>query len=219
MLTSPFESRRSALHRSLCIFHRACAAARAHARTHAHTCERVIHPVLFVHGTALMLSLAGTTPANWWSATARCVWFLHHMMGDFFFTFRCRRHTLRVPCSVALLQEALLKTDCLRTPPSTRAPEPRLSPPAFSSLPSALLLGVRYTGQHGGGDSSRLRHVHDYVASELNRLVPAKAGAMVLVSLAGTLLGIKTRLQLTDGMLPAAELTSTMLHKCPGWAR
>ncbi|CAM9184343.1 unnamed protein product, partial [Laminaria digitata] len=83
----------------------------------------------------------------------------------------------------------------------------------------ALLLGVRYTGQHGGGDSSRLRHVHDYVASELNRLVPAKAGAMVLVSLAGTLLGIKTRLQLTDGMLPAAELTSAMLHKCPGWGR
>ena len=84
---------------------------------------------------------------------------------------------------------------------------------------SALLLGVRYTGQHGGGDSSRLRHVHDYVASELNRLVPAKAGAMVLVSLAGTLLGIKTRLQLTDGRLPAAELTSAMLHKCPGWGR
>lgn len=82
-----------------------------------------------------------------------------------------------------------------------------------------MLLGVRYTGQHGGGDSSRLRHVHDYVASELNRLVPAKAGAMVLVSLAGTLLGIKTRLQLTDGMLPAAELTSAMLHKCPGWGR
>lgn len=42
---------------------------------------------------------------------------------------------------------------------------------------------------------------------------------MVLVSLAGTLLGIKTRLQLTDGMLPAAELTSAMLHKCPGWGR
>lgn len=69
----------------------------------------------------------------------------------------------------------------------------------------------------GGG--ARLRQVHDFVASELNRLVPAKAGAMVLTSLAGTLLGIKTRLKLTDGMLPAAELTSSMLQKCPGWGR
>lgn len=65
----------------------------------------------------------------------------------------------------------------------------------------------------------RLRHVHDFVASELNRLVRLKAGAMVLISLAGVLLGIKTRLQLTDGMLPAAELTLAMLQECPGWAR
>ncbi|CAN0458957.1 unnamed protein product, partial [Ectocarpus sp. 8 AP-2014] len=71
----------------------------------------------------------------------------------------------------------------------------------------------------GTGGISQLRHVHDFVASELNRLVPARAGALVLISLAGTLVAIKTRLQLTDGMLPMAELTAAMLTKCPGWGR
>lgn len=73
--------------------------------------------------------------------------------------------------------------------------------------------------EEGTGGISQLRHVHDFVASELNRLVPARAGALVLISLAGTLLAIKTRLQLTDGMLPMAELTTAMLAKCPGWGR
>lgn len=42
---------------------------------------------------------------------------------------------------------------------------------------------------------------------------------MVLISLSGTLLGIKTQLQLPDGMLPAAELIASMFYKCPGWGR
>lgn len=84
---------------------------------------------------------------------------------------------------------------------------------------AALLLSVRFMREEGAGGISRLRHVHDYVASELNRLVPAKAGALVLISLAGTLLAVKTRLQLTDGMLPMAELVTVMLNKCLGWGR
>lgn len=84
---------------------------------------------------------------------------------------------------------------------------------------TALLLSIRFMREEGAGGISQLRHVHDFVASELNRLVPARAGALVLISLAGTLLAIKTRLQLSDGMLPMAELTTAMLAKCPGWGR
>lgn len=89
----------------------------------------------------------------------------------------------------------------------------------FSPRGAALLLSLRFMREEGNGGISQLRHVHDFVASELNRLVPARAGALVLISLAGTLIAIKTRLQLTDGMLPMAELTTAMLAKCPGWGR
>lgn len=65
----------------------------------------------------------------------------------------------------------------------------------------------------------RLRQVHDFVSSEMNRLVQGKAGAVVLSLLAGLLIGIKTRLGISDGMLPAAELMSALLRKCPGLAR
>ncbi|CAN0284608.1 unnamed protein product, partial [Hapterophycus canaliculatus] len=96
-----------------------------------------------------------------------------------------------------------------------------LTEPAHPSfvVADALLLSVRFMREESAGGISRLRHVHDFVASELNRLVPGKAGALVLVSLAGTLLAVKTRLQLTDGMLPMAELITVMLTKCPGWGR
>ncbi|CAM9427975.1 unnamed protein product, partial [Ectocarpus fasciculatus] len=98
---------------------------------------------------------------------------------------------------------------------------PLAAQPAHPSfvVADALLLTVRFMRGEGTGGISQLRHVHDFVASELNRLVPARAGALVLISLAGTLLAIKTRLQLTDGMLPMAELTTAMLTKCPGWGR
>ncbi|CBN75426.1 hypothetical protein Esi_0099_0012 [Ectocarpus siliculosus] len=98
---------------------------------------------------------------------------------------------------------------------------PLTAQPAHPSfvVADALLLTVRFMRGGGTGGISQLRHVHDFVASELNRLVPARAGALVLISLAGTLLAIKTRLQLTDGMLPMAELTTAMLTKCPGWGR
>ncbi|CAM9661486.1 unnamed protein product [Ectocarpus sp. 13 AM-2016] len=98
---------------------------------------------------------------------------------------------------------------------------PLTAQPAHPSfvVADALLLTVRFMRGGGAGGVSQLRHVHDFVASELNRLVPARAGALVLISLAGTLLAIKTRLQLTDGMLPMAELITAMLTKCPGWGR
>ncbi|CAN0543887.1 unnamed protein product, partial [Ectocarpus sp. 12 AP-2014] len=98
---------------------------------------------------------------------------------------------------------------------------PLTAQPAHPSfvVADALLLTVRFMRGGGTGGVSQLRHVHDFVASELNRLVPARAGALVLISLAGTLLAIKTRLQLTDGMLPMAELITAMLTKCPGWGR
>ncbi|CAM9511513.1 unnamed protein product, partial [Ectocarpus sp. 8 AP-2014] len=98
---------------------------------------------------------------------------------------------------------------------------PLTAQPAHPSfvVADALLLTVRFMRGGGTGGISQLRHVHDFVASELNRLVPARAGALVLISLAGTLVAIKTRLQLTDGMLPMAELTTAMLTKCPGWGR
>lgn len=89
----------------------------------------------------------------------------------------------------------------------------------LSLLSAALLLSVRFMRKQGVGGISKLRHVHDFVAMELNRLVPARAGALVLISLAGTLLAIKTRLQLADGMLRMAELITAMLAKCPGWGR
>ncbi|CAM9604163.1 unnamed protein product, partial [Scytosiphon promiscuus] len=96
-----------------------------------------------------------------------------------------------------------------------------LTQPAHAAfvVADALLLSVRFMRGGGPGGISRLRYVHDYVASELNRLVPGKAGALVLISLAGILLAVKTRLQLTDGMLPMAELITVMLNKCPGWGR
>lgn len=82
-----------------------------------------------------------------------------------------------------------------------------------------MLLAVRFVREEDDSGSIRLRRAHDYVASELNRLVRAKAGAMTLIALAGILLGIKTRLFLVDGMLPAADLIATMFNECPGWAR
>lgn len=81
-----------------------------------------------------------------------------------------------------------------------------------------MFLGIRFLAGCGDGNV-RLRQVHDFVSSEMNRLVEAKVGAVVLSLLAGLLIGIKTRLGISDGVLPAAELVSTLLRKCPGLAR
>ena len=89
----------------------------------------------------------------------------------------------------------------------------------FFVVAQAMLLAVRFVREEDDSGSVRLRRAHDYVASELNRLVRARAGAMTLIALAGILLGIKTRLFLVDGMLPAADLIAAMFQTCPGWAR
>lgn len=83
---------------------------------------------------------------------------------------------------------------------------------------AALFLSIRFLGDRGDV-STRLRHLHDFAASEMNRLMEAQGGAVALIALLGTLLGVQIRLGQPDGMLTAAELTSTLVQKHPGVVR
>lgn len=62
-------------------------------------------------------------------------------------------------------------------------------------------------------------HVHDYLGAELQRLMQVEAGGVVLATLTGALLGIKSRLARVDGLLPLAELVLSLFTECPGLAR
>lgn len=62
-------------------------------------------------------------------------------------------------------------------------------------------------------------NVHDFIAAEMGRLVRAKAGALVLTTLAGCLIAAKSHVSTSEGMVPAAELSSSMFHLCPGLLR
>jgi len=62
-------------------------------------------------------------------------------------------------------------------------------------------------------------HVHNYLASELERLAKMEAGAMVLNGVADLLIEAKARLLRTDGLLPLADLISNSLHDLPGLGR
>ena len=61
--------------------------------------------------------------------------------------------------------------------------------------------------------------VHDYLASELDRLVRMEAGALVLNGVADLLIVAKARLLRTDGLLSLADLISRHLHELPGLAK
>ena len=83
---------------------------------------------------------------------------------------------------------------------------------------TGLFLTIRYLNAVGGEDSG-LGHVHDYLVAELQRLMQVEAGGVVLATLAGALLGVKSRLGRADGLLPLAELVLSLFSECPGLAR
>lgn len=87
-----------------------------------------------------------------------------------------------------------------------------------SSLLTGLFLAIRYFNAVGGHNSG-LDHVHDYIGAELQRLVQVEAGGVVLATLAGALLGVKSRLSRPDGLLPLAELVLSLFNECPGLSR
>lgn len=69
-----------------------------------------------------------------------------------------------------------------------------------------------------GGDG--YIHVHDYLASELGRLVKGGgAGGAVLAALGSLLIGVKAMTAQVDDLLPLAELVSAQYHQFPGFAR
>eukprot|EP00903_Cladosiphon_okamuranus_P017896 g16469.t1 len=81
-----------------------------------------------------------------------------------------------------------------------------------------LFLTIRYFNAVEGKNSG-LGHVHDYLAAELQRLMQVEAGGVVLATLAGALLGVKSRLARADGLLPVAELVLSLFSELPGLAR
>ncbi|CAM9177617.1 unnamed protein product [Ectocarpus sp. 12 AP-2014] len=99
---------------------------------------------------------------------------------------------------------------------------------SFSSTMSAypslvvsdgLFLTLRYYTTVLEDGTPALTHVHGYLASELDHLVLAGAGAVVLVLLSGLLMAVKARLSRADGLLPLAELALSQFHTLPGLAR
>lgn len=88
----------------------------------------------------------------------------------------------------------------------------------FLRLRTGLFLTIRYFNAVGG-ENSGLGHVHDYLVAELQRLMQVEAGGVVLATLAGALLGVKSRLARADGLLPVAELVLSLFNECPGLAR
>eukprot|EP00752_Nemacystus_decipiens_P006010 g5428.t1 len=82
----------------------------------------------------------------------------------------------------------------------------------------SLFLTIRYWNAVGG-DNSGLSRVHDYLGAELQRLMQAEAGGVVLATLAGALLGVKSRLARADGLPPLAEFVLSLFTECPGLAR
>lgn len=83
---------------------------------------------------------------------------------------------------------------------------------------TALLLGIRFSRDRGDV-ATRLRHLHDFAVSELNRFKADKAGAVAELALSGVLLGVQIRLGRLDGILDTAKCSSELLHACPGLAR
>lgn len=92
------------------------------------------------------------------------------------------------------------------------------SPPTTPLL-SGLFLTLRYYTTVLEDGTPALTHVHGYLASELDHLVLAGAGAVVLVLLSGLLMAVKARLSRADGLLPLAELALNQFHTLPGLAR
>jgi len=72
---------------------------------------------------------------------------------------------------------------------------------------------------HTVGKSSAYEQIHDYVASELDRLIRAEAGALVVNGVATILIATKARLLRPDGILPLADLISNRMHQYRGLAK
>eukprot|EP00752_Nemacystus_decipiens_P011415 g10137.t2 len=90
--------------------------------------------------------------------------------------------------------------------------------PAFVSS-DGHFLALRHANSIWEGSAAYI-HVHDYLVSELGRLVTeAGAGGAVLAALGSLLIGVKAVTVQTDGLLPLAELVSTQYHQFPGFAR
>ncbi|CAM9478937.1 unnamed protein product, partial [Hapterophycus canaliculatus] len=82
----------------------------------------------------------------------------------------------------------------------------------------AFTLILRFVSDEGDTKSG-WQHVHDFIDAELTRLAELEAGALVLTTLAGNLLGAKSRVGTTEGMLKVAEIALSMFCKCPGLLR
>jgi len=93
---------------------------------------------------------------------------------------------------------------------------PSSAPPTLPSPAAILVLRCAHTI---GDGSSSYEQVHDYLASELDRLVRMGAGALVLNGVADLLIVAKARLLRTDALFPLADLISNNLHQLPGLGR
>lgn len=83
---------------------------------------------------------------------------------------------------------------------------------------TALLLGIRFSKDRGDV-YTRLRHLHDFASSELDRFSSEKAGAVALMALCGVQLGVQIRLGLPGGVLGTAKRVSALIRSVPGLVR
>ena len=89
-----------------------------------------------------------------------------------------------------------------------------------NNCPSGHFLAFRHANSIRRGGGAGYIHVHDYLASELARLVQdGRAGGAVLAALGSLLIGVKAMTAHTDGLLSLAESVSTQYHQFPGFAR
>lgn len=91
-------------------------------------------------------------------------------------------------------------------------------PVLFHAVPKALVLVYRFVLASGDTETGWW-HMHDFIAAEMTRLEPLKPGALVMITLAGSLLAAKAEVLTTDGMLAVAELVLAMFQMCPGLLR
>ena len=86
------------------------------------------------------------------------------------------------------------------------------------AVPAALVLVYRFVVASGDTDAGWW-HVHDFIAAEMTRLDPIKPGALVMITLGGSLIASKAEVFTSDGMLAVAELVLSMFQTCPGLLR
>lgn len=83
---------------------------------------------------------------------------------------------------------------------------------------TALLLGIRFSKDRGDVNT-RLRHLHKFASSELDRFSTEKAGTVALLALCGVQMGVQIRLGLPDAVLGTAKKVSALISSAPGLVR